>query len=515
MEAPRNININTIIADKLLEMAELRSGEKYRQKAYKDAAAKIRVYHSPITSGAQAQSIPGIGQSIGSKIDEILATGSIQDLLQVSTADKQKQEIIKIFRGIHGVGKAQAEKWFASGYRSLLDLVPLYTSGQMTAAQQLGFFYYNDLQLRIPRSEIQELELILRQIWNPLGIEFVIAGSYRRGLPESGDIDILVKQQPMPAVLIPLIKSNLIVGNLTPDAEVKSMLISKVTGKPARRMDIRIIDQKSWPFALLYFTGSKNFNIVIRRWALSRGWSLSEYGFSNGQGQVVDLGITSEEDIFKFLELRFQSPVERTDTAEVSPLQQPTPTVVQVMKETGQWLRPANSLLVYFSDAFLGRVRASLGPKIVAGFDLDHTLIHHRSGKTFSSDLADIEFLPQRLPILSNLIVQGYFVIIFTNQKSVSTKKQEQTLRKLQHVVEIMNLPIMILAALADDEYRKPRQGMWKAVEQYLTAIDWQQTFYCGDAAGRPNDFSDSDSQFAQLRGVKFFTPEELFGASK
>lgn len=507
MQAATN-NINQEIARQLDEMAEIHSGDRYRKQAYSRAAANIRKYHIPITSGQQAKEAGlGVGDSVKAKIDEILQTGSIQILRNESNPDKLKRETVKLFKKIHGVGKVQAEKWFDAGFRTLQDLLPLYNSGQMTAAQKFGFYYYNDLQLKVPRAEIQIMETALHGIYDRLGLEFAIAGSYRRGLPESGDIDVVVKATDINSVMNPLYSTGTILANLTPDATVKSMLIVRIGNNPARRMDIRLIHPESWPFALLYFTGSKNFNIVIREWALNKGWSLSEYGFSNASTGLLDretsLKIKTEEDIFTFLGLKYQPPTERTDTVKIIPL-------VAEEKDLGQWFRPVETVLIFVNKRFLNLAATGIAKKI-AGFDLDHTITQHKSGKTFSKDLLDLEVMPNRIPILKSLIDQGYMIIIFSNQKSLTDGKRQSTFAKLQQAVSFLDMPLMLMAALGDDNYRKPHSGMWELANQYLRSVDWASSFYCGDAAGRQGDFAASDLEFAKNRGIKFFTPEEIF----
>jgi len=489
--------VNLKIGAQLEEMAELHAGDKHRKQAYSRAAASIKKHHAPISSGAQARAeIKGIGQSIETKIDEILRSGSINELQNQTSPEKEKRTIIKQFRKIHGVGSVQAENWYNQGYRSMNDILPLYNAGRLTAAQQLGFYYYNDLQLKVPRAEIEGYETMLKTVYEPLKIEFTISGSYRRQLAESGDIDVLVRCDNILQVIPPLSRSGLIVGNLTPEASVKSMLIVQFAGRPARRMDVRLIHPASWPYALLYFTGSKNFNIVIRNWALSRGWSLSEYGFKDPAGQLRPTdGITTEEDIFKFLDLEYQPPVERTDAVQIKPLNKH---LVTLTINSG-W-QAYHTTFIYAAPTL--DLKAPTIKKIAA-FDLDDTLIKRH----------DVNLMTNRLAVLTSLIQQGYVIVIFSNQKSTNDSKKANVFERLTDCVKSINLPILLIAALADDAYRKPNIGMWHLAASVFGQIDWTQTFFCGDAAGRPTDFAASDSQFAANQNVRFFTPELIFGS--
>jgi len=135
-----------------------------------------------------------------------------------------------------------------------------------------------------------------------------------------GDIDILIKNKGGSdgIVLKDIIKrfvdkkyviEKLALGNN------KFMGLCKLSGNgtPARRIDILLADPSHYYFALLYFTGSYNFNIYMRKVALSKGLSLSEYGFKDSKGNLMDTTDTihSEEDIFAYLDIPYTAPHKR------------------------------------------------------------------------------------------------------------------------------------------------------------------------------------------------------------
>ena len=93
---------------------------------------------------------------------------------------------------------------------------------------------------------------------------------------------------------------------------------------------------------------------------------------------------------------------------------------------------------------------------------------------------------------------------------------------KATAVLTQLDLPVSIYAATEKDIYRKPRTGMWDELleDNDLTAetsVDHEESFFVGDAGGRPadagfkKDFSSSDRDFADNVGINFFTPEEYF----
>jgi bifunctional polynucleotide phosphatase/kinase len=83
--------------------------------------------------------------------------------------------------------------------------------------------------------------------------------------------------------------------------------------------------------------------------------------------------------------------------------------------------------------------------------------------------------------------------------------------RKVGLILELLNIPITIYAACANDTYRKPRTGMWESVVRDIGAINLKHSFLVGDAAGREDDHSDADRHFCLNIGLEFFTPERFF----
>jgi DNA 3'-phosphatase len=505
------------------DMARDPSKNTYQKRAYKSAADAIRRYDKPITSGAQAKKeIRGIGKSISEKIDEVLATGKLQFLEERPEEVKEKERVIKQFEKIHGVGPKIAEKWYNEGYRSLEDLSKIYS--KMTDAQKLGYVYYNQLNQKIPRSEIDQYKIVLSDLWSPLGFEFEIGGSYRRGEPDSGDIDVVGKSKigvDLNSLLQPLSQKQMVLGNLAIGPNKYNGIIRLREGFNARRFDIQLVDDFSWPYALLYFTGSKQLNIEMRAKAGSMGYTLNEYGMFDTSG--VSRPAKTERDIFNFLGMKYLEPNERavmlkpgitlvtepvvtepvvTEPVVTNPVAPPVQPTIQLVKIGGKWHRPSSSLFLYVSDGIV-----STGN--LACFDLDWTLVRTYEA-AWPKTPSDIKLLPNRTSTLKLLREKGYTIVIFTNQKSTTENKVQFNYERVNNFINLIpDIPIILLMSTSEDIYRKPNVGMYQILLQMIPPIT--SAFYCGDAAGRPQDFSDSDIKFAKSAGMKFYTPEQLF----
>ena len=98
----------------------------------------------------------------------------------------------------------------------------------------------------------------------------------------------------------------------------KCLVVTKIpSSDAARRVDFLYTTPEEFPFAILYFTGSKIFNTVMRHIALEKGYTMNEHGIykmeAKKKGEKVNRAFRTEEDIFDFLRLEYKSPIERTD----------------------------------------------------------------------------------------------------------------------------------------------------------------------------------------------------------
>lgn len=125
--------------------------------------------------------------------------------------------------------------------------------------------------------------------------ECVVCGSYRRGLPTVGDIDILVVTDEFKRVVNSVNQFDV----LWSGAQKVSFMVDGI------QVDLRRCDSESLVTMSMYFTGSKNENIRLRRKAISMGYKLNEYGLWNGK---VRIPCASERDVYAALGLEYVSP---------------------------------------------------------------------------------------------------------------------------------------------------------------------------------------------------------------
>ncbi|GAA5835792.1 hypothetical protein JCM11251_007427 [Rhodosporidiobolus azoricus] len=152
----------------------------------------------------------------------------------------------------------------------------------------------------------------------------------------------------------------------------------------------------------------------------------------------------------------------------------------------------------------------------VAAFDLDGTVIRPLNGQSFPQNAADWEWCgPTVTRKLRDTYKAGYAILLISNQASHMPKLSADFKRKLPVVCRKLNVPLHAFAAWEFDEHRKSATGMWDTYEEISrkkgVEIDHSQSFYVGDAAGRPTDHADTDRKFAFNSNLPFLTPEEFF----
>lgn len=158
----------------------------------------------------------------------------------------------------------------------------------------------------------------------------------------------------------------------------------------------------------------------------------------------------------------------------------------------------------------------------IASFDMDDTLIATKTGMKFARDEFDWKWKYASIPdILRKMYRNKYIICVFTNQGKKDKKGCKEThadiiSRKIDAIIADLGIPVQFYMATGKDTFRKPCNGMWMEMlnRNGLTAdqISTKYSFYCGDAAGRKGDFSDSDRAFASnVPGLAFRTPEMCF----
>lgn len=298
---------------KILEEYETLNKQPFKARAYNKVISSIELSTDSHDTFESFSNIKGIGDKIKDKIKEYFETGK---MIAVENALKDKTFSLKRnLSNLYGVGPVKIIELM----KKVNSFEELKTKPELlNDKQKIGLKYYDDMLQRIPMSEGKKHYSIINKIFNKTysNIEFELVGSYRRKNIDMGDIDILIKNRPdleLKNLINELKSSNYIIETLA-NGKNKFMGLCKIApALPARRIDILIADPSYYYFALLYFTGSYQFNIYMRRIALQKKLSLTEYGFKDKNKKIIDTtaDIKTEKDIFEYLEIPYVLPENR------------------------------------------------------------------------------------------------------------------------------------------------------------------------------------------------------------
>jgi NAD-dependent DNA ligase len=325
----------------------------FKVAAYNKAINELKKYMAlpdskEITSAQELKNLklPKIGEKIIKKFEEFLISGTLEEV------EKEKNNPINTFANIYGIGPVKAKELVESKNISTLEELVLRQNELqenklplLNSKQQVGLKYYNDLLKRIPREEIEEFKTLLESNFKETILEnnevqknhkFEIVGSYRRAKEESGDIDLIITSYNNNKIVfenfIKKLQTKNVLLEILSKGEAKSLTIGKLANASAtpRRIDFLYAPPEDYPFAILYFTGSKEFNTAMRQHALNLDLTLSEHGFYKllkkanqtketkiKQEKVENIVFKTEKDIFDFLHMEYKEPQDRINEQSV------------------------------------------------------------------------------------------------------------------------------------------------------------------------------------------------------
>ncbi len=326
---------NNEIAERLREIYQLMqlAGEnRFRAIAFDRAAQTIESLNDDINDYIENDSltdIKGIGDSIGEDIQSYAKTGKIEVL--ESLRERIPEGIIQ-WLDISGLGPKNIAKIHKQlGISELDELKEACEDGRVAGLDGLGEKSAQKILSSIEwmeqfdeRCRLDEATEIAKPMYNFLkdriGVEAIdVAGSLRRSKETIGDVDILIgaDEQHIEDLFDAFVDHELVVEVLG-----RGDTKSSIRTKDGRQVDLRIVKPEQFPAALMYFTGSKEHNVVLRQRARERGLSLNEYGLFelDEEGNTnfdMPIDYSSETDIYKHLDLHFIFPELREDHGEI------------------------------------------------------------------------------------------------------------------------------------------------------------------------------------------------------
>jgi DNA polymerase (family 10) len=315
----KNMKVATILYDvaDLLEMKE----EKFKPRAYRKAAGTVESFSKPIEelNEDELTKLPGIGSSIAKKIEEIVETGSLDYY------ENLKKEFSMDFESLHlveGLGPKTIKKIYDElGVKDMDDLERAAKQHKIRELEGMGEKSEQKILENIEfarkktgRTLLGYILPLSKQLKDKLKkfkpvMDVEIAGSIRRMKETIGDIDILVVTK----------KDEEVMDFFTNLEDVDKVILkgpskSTVRLKENIESDLRVIKEESFGSALMYFTGSKETNIEMRKIAIKKGMKLNEYGLFKDDERIAG---KTEPEIFKKLGMSYIEPELRENRGEI------------------------------------------------------------------------------------------------------------------------------------------------------------------------------------------------------
>ena len=305
-------------------MLEMDGENPFRVRAYREGARVIESLAEPAAMLAQTegrlQEIKGIGKDLEQKIRDLAATGTT-DLYDRLTR-KYPPSLVALTE-VQGLGPKRVKALFEQlGIKSREDLEQAARAGRLHELAGFGeTVEKNILRALTAATAVSSGRMLLHGAWGVAhelagvvekvkGVERIeLAGSFRRRKETVGDLDLLVCGGRADDVM-EAFTTHHYVAEVLGRGETKS----SVKLGNGLQVDLRLVPLESFGAALLYFTGSKQHNIELRKLAIDRGMSLNEYGLTKGERVVA---ARTEEEVYRALGLDWIPPELREAGGEI------------------------------------------------------------------------------------------------------------------------------------------------------------------------------------------------------
>ncbi|MBI1830411.1 MAG: DNA polymerase/3'-5' exonuclease PolX [Planctomycetes bacterium] len=316
------------VLEEIAVLLELQGENPFRANAYAKAGrtiAQLETNIADLVDAGTLDQIPGIGETLRDKITTLVTTGKLpfyEDLkaktppgllqmLRLPGMGPKKvkalydqlgiDDLVKLKAGCDNGSVAKLKGFGEKTQKNILD--------GLAFLDQVGNRVRLDQALMIADSIIVELRKL------PGIHRLEVCGSVRRRKETIRDIDILVSAEdagPIMDAFVKLPNVQKVIGHGDTKSSVMIAGVDHHSSRVLINADLRVVSDEQFPFALNYFTGSKEHNIRLRQRAIDYGYKLNEYDLAGCKKKIKD-----EPDIYKALDLEYVPPELREDTGEI------------------------------------------------------------------------------------------------------------------------------------------------------------------------------------------------------
>jgi DNA polymerase (family 10) len=318
------------ILEEIALLLELKDENPFKIKAYRSGAETVRSFPDDIVALAAANQltgIKGIGEALRDKLHEMATTGKLA--FHENLRAEFPSTLFELFE-LQGLGAKKIKTLHRDlGISSIADLKLACVENRIAGTPGFGAKTQSNLLEAIAHREshagifrlgsvahvVEDMLDHLRD--HPETLRVAVCGSYRRAKETVHDVDLLVATA-HPAELTSYFTTLPGIQKILAHGETKASVILD----NGLQCDLRAVSNAQFPFALQYFSGSKEHNVALRQLALRKGWSLNEYDFTRVNDDAEPLPeVHEEKDIYLALGLSFIEPELRENLGEIEAAQ--------------------------------------------------------------------------------------------------------------------------------------------------------------------------------------------------
>ena len=312
------------VFEEIADLLEIQGANPFRIRAYRNGARTIETLSQPLESlledpDARLEDLPGIGKDLAAKMRELYKTGQLQFIVELR--QEVPASLVQIMH-IPGLGPKRARLlWEGLEVTSPEELEEAAKSGALEGLPGFGKVLQarvikgiEELKARAGRFKLSDADIYVKPLICYLRkakglVDLEVAGSYRRRCETVGDIDILATTD----------DGSPIMDHFVAYRDVKEVLAkgptkSSIVLTGGLQVDLRLVQRESYGAAMVYFTGSKAHNIVIRGISRERGLKINEYGVFEGSQLICG---ETEEEVYGAVDLPWIPPELREAHGEI------------------------------------------------------------------------------------------------------------------------------------------------------------------------------------------------------
>jgi DNA polymerase (family 10) len=394
------------IFDRMADLLEIQGANPFRVRAYRNAARTVgdlpRSVADMIAEEEDLSELPGIGKDLAGKIGEIVRTGSLAALEELT---REVPAGLAELTALPGLGPKRVKVLHDElGVSDLEDLQRIALKQRIRELRGFGAKTEERILRALRRrtqterrhrlAEVEEIaQMLVAYLRSVTGVkQVVVAGSYRRRKETVGDLDILVTCR----------KDSPVMERFVEYDEVEEVVAqgttrSTVLLRSGLQVDVRVVAEASYGAALHYFTGSKAHNIAIRQMGVRKKLKINEYGVFKGTRRIAG---RTEEEVFAQVGLPYIEPELRENQGEIeAALKKRLPKIVTLEDIRGDLHSHTKATDGKYSARQMAEAAKALGYEYLAVTDHSKrvTVAHGLDQKRLRKQMAEIDRLNAQL----------------------------------------------------------------------------------------------------------------------